>query len=257
MFTRFTRCVGEEVMKSLRAGISIILWASLMMSCGPGVLENNKGAFSVYRQESLEAQKHFVTALLENPYSPVFRYNLSISNMMAEQLSDALKELDALEASYKARKNIKEDLQQIYKIYFAKAFVYGLIQNVDAALDYYQRALRIKPDSLEIKKNIELLVQQQKGQKGKSGKPSDQESDDSSEKGDESKEKGDKEDSEGKDKDKKDPKGQDEESLKKKNLSKEEIEQILKEIRNQESKVRAKENQKNNEGKGVGNEKPW
>lgn len=229
-----------------------------LVACGPGVLQNNKGTSSFRSEDYLTAREFYIGALLERPESIQFRYNLAIANTAGERLSDALKELDAIEESYKNRKVSEADYEDLFKLYFAKAFLHGLTQNVDQALEYYQKALRIKPDAVDVKKNIELLIQQKKSQEGKDGKPS-KDKKDGGKKGDKS-DKGDNKDSKGKDKDKQNMKGQDEESLKKKNLSKEEIEQILKEIKDQESKVRAKESQKNKEGQKRGkgaNGKTW
>jgi len=227
----------------------------LLVSCAPGVFENNKGVFSVERQDPIQARQSFLNALLENPKSRVFRYNLSISNIVNEKLKEALNEVEALESFYKEKEIKKSDYDELFKIYFAKGFLYGLIQKTDKALEYYQKALRIKPGSLEVKKNIELLVQQKRSQKSKDGKPSYEEGEDGEEIGDPDK-KGDKDKSAGEQNSEEKSKGE-EESLKRKNLTKEEIEQILKEIKNQESKVRAKESQKNRNKKGTGDEKPW
>ena len=226
-----------------------------IISCAPGVFENNKGVFSVERKDPVQARQSFLNALLENPGSKVFRYNLSISNIVNEQLKEALNEINALEGLYKKKEIKKSDYDDLFKIYFAKGFLYGLIQKTDDALEYYQKALRIKPDSLKVKQNIELLVQKKRSQKGEDGEPSYEEGEDGEEIGDPDK-KGDKDKSAGEQNAEEKTKGE-EESLKRKNLTKEEIEQILKEIKNQESKVRAKESQKNRNKKGAGNEKPW
>ena len=229
----------------------------LCTACHPGVYESNKGTWAVRQKDFVAAQEHYINALLEAPNFDEYRYNLSIANMANERLSDALKELNAIEEQFKQQKITKKDHSRLFKLYFATAFVHGLTQNTDPALDYYQRALEIKPDSKEVKKNIELLIQQSQQQSSKDGKKSDKKGKSGKEQ-DDSQEKGADKNQEGKDKDQDEVKGQDEESLKKKNLSKEEINQILKEIKEQESKVRAKENQKNKDQKGKGfGEKTW
>lgn|GEM_PF-2378578 len=236
----------------------LFIFSTCLISCGPGVLESNKGTRAFQSEDFMTARDHYIGALLENPTSASYRYNLAIANTAGEQLSDALKELESIKLTYKNREITDKDYESLYSLYFAMGFLHSLTQNVDEALDHYQKALRIKPDSIDVKKNIELLIQQKKSQKGKDGKPS-KDKKDGGKKGDKSEEKGDDKDSKGKDKDKKNIKGQDDETLKKKNLSKEEIEQILKEIKDQESKVRAKESQKNKgqkKGKGA-NEKTW
>jgi len=244
-----------EIIKKLTLIFSGLL---ILTSCGPGVLQNNKGTKAFSGEDYLSAREHYIGALLENPDSNYYRYNLAISNTAGERLSDALKELEVIESSYKGRKIEDSELADVFKLYFAKAFLHSLTQNVDEALEYYQKALFINPDSIDVKKNIELLIQQKKSQQSKDGKPS-KDKKDGGKKGEKSDDKGDNKDSKGNDKDKKDLKGQDDETLKKKNLTKEEIEQILKEIKDQESEVRAKESQKNKgekRGKGA-NGKTW
>ncbi len=213
----------------------------------------------MYMKNPQGAKKEFVAALLENPGDDVARYNLAISNLASEQIKDALKEVEALEKAYEADPRF-EMSEKLFNVYFAKAFMLGLIQNTPEALDSYQKALKIKPSSLKVKNNIEILTATGSGGKGKGDA-------DPNKKGKKTKGKGDEESSDGnkKDKskgsnegDKEDIKGQDDESLKKKNLSKEELEQILKEIKDQESKVRSKENQKNGDKKGGrGSGKTW
>jgi len=227
-----------------------------LVACGAGVVESNKGTSAFKAGDYQTARDLYIGALLEDPNSIYYRYNLAIANTAGERLRDAQKELETIELFYKEREVLESDHQALFKLYFAQAFVYGLVQDTEKALAYYQKALQFQ-DSLDVKKNIELLITQEK-QKSKDGKSS-KDKKDGGKKGEKSENKGDKEDSKGDDKDKKEIKGQDEDSLKKKNLSPEEIEQILKEIKNQESKVRGKENQKNKgEKKGKGaNGKTW
>jgi len=215
-----------------------------LSACGPGVVENNQATQAFRSEDFLTARETYIEALLEAPGSVHYRYNLAIANTAGERLSDALKELSVLESFYKGKELKKEDYKELFKLYFATAFIKGLTQNYDQALEYYQKALNIDPESLEVKKNIELLISQKKSQKNKDGKPSEDKKK-GGQKGDESENQGDDKKQKGKDKNNKDAKGQDDETLKKKNLSKQQIEQILKEIKDQEGKVRAKENQKN------------
>ena len=147
-----------------------LVFMFIFSACGAGVSKNNQGTASFKNEDYQSARDHYIEALLENPESLTYRYNLAISNMAGEKLSDAQKELDAIEKSYEGRKITDSDGERLFKLYFAQAFVHGLVQNFDEALSYYQRALDIK-DSREVRKNIELLIQLKKKQ-GKDGDPS-------------------------------------------------------------------------------------
>lgn len=233
--------------------LSILLIFFLVAGCNKASLHNNLGFFDIKMENPIDAEKEFRLALLEDSNHLLARYNLSMTNLRLEKLKDALKELDSLEKTYEANKKF-ENSAELFHVYFAKAFLLGMINNTPAALETYQKALRIAPDSLEVKNNIEILTKS--GSKGGKGGESGEEKDG---KGGEEGPGGDKKNKKkgsGKGDSNDDPKGQDDSSLKKKNLSKEEIDQILKEIKNQESRVRAKANKK--KGKpGGNNEKTW
>lgn len=218
------------------------------------------GSLELYFKNTSKAEKKYIRSLAENPDIYLSRYNFAVSEIPLEKLHNALKELKALEEQVLNNTERTGDAAILYKIFFAKAFIYGLLENIPDALENYQRALNFRPDSREIKRNIELLTKNQqgsgkskKGQKGNKSEEGEQKAS-AEEQGDQKKDK----DSKGKEENKnQDVKGQDEESLKKKNLSEEEVEQILKEIKDQESRVRAKENNKDEGAKGKENDKNW
>lgn len=234
--------------------LKIVCILFLFVGCDGIVVHNNIGFLKMYMKNPIDAKKKFTEALLENPTYVLARYNLSMSNLHLEQLKDSLKELNALEKVYENSPKF-EYSDQLYKVYFAKGFILGLVQDIDGALASYQNALKIKPKSEEVKNNIEILTSKGSGRskngesdEKKEGKEGDDKTGSEGGKGDSKK---------GTGKGNKDnPKGRDDSSLKRKNLSKEEIKQILKEIKDQESKVRAKEN-KNTDRKGGPSGKTW
>lgn len=202
-----------------------------------------------YLEQEEKGEKSFTEALLKDPHFEPARYNLAMSHLNQEQIHQAQKELDYIELS----KN-KLGKDSLYRLYFAKAYVHSLIKNTDAALENYQKALGFKPDSTEIKKNIEILTlqAQQQPQSGKGDKKQkDQASSDQGEGEPQDKGEKDSKNKSGKEKaDQQEITGQDDKSLEKKKLSKRDVEQILKEIKKQESRVRSKENSKF-KGQGV------
>ncbi len=225
----------------------------VVTGCDKASVYNNSGVFQKYLGNSTQAEKDFKTALLENPYHYVARYNLSMTDLELEKLKDALTEIEEVEKIHLSDEHLSRS-KEMFKVYFAKAFLLGLIEDIPGALESYQKALSVVPDSLEVKNNIEILTKSGsgKGKKGKSkGKKKGGKGD-----GGESGDQKDKSKGQGEGDEKNDPKGRDDSSLKKKNLSKEEIEQILKEIKNQESRVRAKATKKKGKSGGQ-NEKSW
>ena len=182
----------------------------------------------------------------------------------------------------------QNDPQSLFVVNYNLGVFFGAQKKVPEALSYYQAALEIVPASVEVKTNIELLIQQQqqdqkdqKDQKDKEGegenKPEDQNKDnkpgddkDKDSKGDQKDKKdpkdgkGDKDDKD--DKDKKDDKPQDQprqNSPKYKprpfqgdQLSEGDVKKILGELKNQEQKIRANFDKKE-KGKSRNNEKDW
>ncbi len=238
-------------MRSIFLKCTMLLMFLLEPGCNKSTWYNNVGIFKMYTKTPLKAKTAFTKALLINPENAIARYNLSISNLHLQKLNDSLKELNALQKVYETDSRFKNS-KELFNVYFAQAFLLGLIQDVSGALSTYQKALKIDSSSVKVKNNIEILTK-----KGSGKKSGDSDKKKKGKKG-ESKDKasgGEKDNLKGLgEKDK--IQGQDDSSLKKKNLSKAELEQILKEIKDQESKVRAKENKKN-EKKGGGNEKTW
>lgn len=234
----------------------LLLFVTSSLGCSKTTYYTNAGYWKMYTEDIFGAEKDFVSALIESPGNMHARYNLAINNINLEQLKNSVTELSALEKMYEGNERYSNS-KELFAVYFAKAFVLGMVQDVDGALASYQKALRIDPKSKDVKRNIELLTthettdgdgkgssdnqkgKRKKGKKGEKGEDSDQKD------GAGDKAKND------------DIQGQDKKSLERKNLSKEEIEQILKEIKQQESKVRAKESKKNGEAGKGDDDKSW
>jgi len=127
----------------------------------------------------------------------------------------------------------------------------GKDKKIDAALSAYQAALEIEPESIEVKHNIELLMQQQQG--GGGGGEGDPKEDQKDGKGDQEKENPEPKDGdkpENKPKPKPQPKPFDS-----KELTPQDVKKILDEIKNQEQGIRAKEFDK--AGKEAPRGKDW
>ncbi len=167
-------------------------------------------------EELTPALNHFIKALGVQPQNKVIRFNLALILQLQGHLKKALIEYELLQ---------KGAVDQFkFNVVFNKAIIYTKLNDFKKALENYQVALEVEPDSQEVKTNIELLWQNSKGSGGE----------------DEDKSKDDKS---GKDK-KEDTPGKETKPQKKKkpkDLSKSEIKKILNELKNQEKKIRAKE----------------
>ena len=253
MFAYFTLVLEVEELKKLKT----LLFLLIFTGCSKALILNNKGVLDFYFEDHELAKSSFLKSLVLNPESSLVRYNMSLVDISEERLALASKELSFLEEKTLNSKDYRGKPQDLFKVLFAQAFIKGLLKNVPEALEKYQDCLEVKPNSREVKKNIELLLSAQSGDSGPQGQ--EQKSDKESKKGNEeseAKNQGDKQDeSDGKDKSDSPIKGRDDSTLKRKKLSENEIEQILNEIKNQESKIRSQENTKY-KGEGA-NGKTW
>lgn len=215
---------------------------------------NREGKSLLVAGRGESAQKKYIEALQYDPLLPELQLNLGLAYEVSQQPDNAMKQYES------AQSFASEDLQKFVS-YFNQAQLYGKQQKVEEALKFYQMALDLKPDSKEVKTNIELLIKQNEGGSGQNKK------DDQEQKQDQKKDQGkDQQDQDDKnkdqnkdqkdDKDKKDPKDQDQKKEFQPNqkykprefkgeLSPADIKKILGEIKQQEQKIRAEYNKKN------------
>jgi Ca-activated chloride channel family protein len=188
-------------------------------------------------------------------------------HLQAEKAVQSYKEAERLAG-------IEKNPQVLFMARFNLGQLYGKAKKYDEALNSYQKALELAPTSKEVKTNIELLIQQQQqgGQGGDDKK--DQENKDQKDQKDKDKKDQDKKDQ---DKDKKDQPDKDKDKDKKdkekedkkykenakykprpfegKDLSEADVKKILGELKQQEQKIRAEFNRK--EQKEQPRDKDW
>lgn len=134
-------------------GVSAQSWADSLSA----IHENNVGVEQIENERPREAEATFLKALTEDPFNAEIRYNLGTSYLMQKKFDRALKEYQAV----LRQKDLHPELAFVAN--FNAAIAAQELNNVDLALDHYQAALMVKPDSLETKKNIELLLASQSG----------------------------------------------------------------------------------------------
>jgi Ca-activated chloride channel homolog len=214
-------------------------------------IENSAGLFHFQAKQYFPAYNDFLRALEQDPYNPDLHMNLGLTFEMNEEYEKAEK------AYLSAEQLAGEDKARQFLALFNMAGVRAKKEDVDGALQAYQAALEIEPESLEVKTNIELLFQQQQG-KGKSnqdkknGKGKD-DKDQSKDQNQDDKDKN-KDKDQNKDKQYEQPKKQPQ-SFQSKDLSKDDVRKILDEIQSQEKSIRAKELDKG--AKERKNDKDW
>lgn len=200
--------------------------------------ETKKTEREVDSAKVFKAYKLILEALKDAPFNPAIRGNLGLAFELNEEKEKALKEFKA--ANKYAELSDDDELKFISRFNLARA--YG-VEKIDLALETYQKALELKPDSIEVKTNIELLLQQQQGQgkgKGGQGDNKNKEKDDQNQDGEGDQDQKDKDQSDNSDKKPQQQQKQKKE-FKSKELTKNDVRRILEELKNQEQKIRAKE----------------
>jgi tetratricopeptide (TPR) repeat protein len=247
-------------MNSMKKTLLLFL---LLFSFGAGALQletvqlNKEGAQLLKQQSFLLAQEKFLKALSLDPFLDALHVNLGLALEGQGQVEKAV-------ASYLTALKYSSSDQVRFVALFNLGQIYVKDKKIDEALSYYQMALDLKPDSIETKTNIELLVQQ--GGAGGKGSSDDKDKDQKDKKnqqgsGEEDQKKDDKKDDKGdKDKEQDKPKQYEKnkpqpKKFKSEDLTQGDVNKILGEIKQQEQKIRQDYNRK--EVKEKPRDKDW
>lgn len=191
------------------------------------IYENNKAVELLKEKKSYQAHEKLMDALVDSPLSSSLHYNLGHSFYQNKNFDEAMKEFESSEQMTN-NKDIK------FKSLFNAADSAVRKEDIDRALEYYQSALKLKPDSLEVKTNIELLMA--KREQSRENKQDKKEGEGKGRGENESSEKKQEEGSSHEQRKKTDSKAQ----FKSKELTTKDVEKILEELKRQEEKVRGK-----------------
>lgn len=205
-------------------GLALVLPAAHGATTWEAYAYNRDGVRKFGEKSYFPAYQDFLKALQSDPLNPLVQLNLG-------------RALEASEDFEKAEKAYRSVLQWVpkdaairFETLFNLAGVQARLKKIDEALATYQEALKLQPDSIEVKTNIELLWQG--GGEGE-GESQSQQQDQKDSKGG----RGDKpENSEDQKKKKPTPQPQPDDP--------EMVKRILDEIKNQEQSIRAKEYEK-------------
>jgi len=205
------------------------------------IRENNEAVKKLEQEDALAAEKQLLNALPKAPFDPVLRLNLGLTYEVQKKPERALKEYNTA-----LRSSVITDEAQFYA-HFNSGNASAQLKNIPQALAHYQAALKVRPDSEEVKKNIELLMQQGGGQGKGDKKDNNGQGNEQSE--NENKGPGENENDQPQDQGKQKP------EFKSQNLSKDDVRKIMEELKSQEKKIRALEYGK--QGKEAQPGKDW
>ena len=209
-----------------------------------GILRNNSGVKYFAEKRADKAMDDFAAALGDLPFTGAVHFNMGNAFLIRLDLEKALSEYE--QALKTATSDSWEDRETRFRALFNSAVVRTELKQIDEALELYQKALEIYPDSLETKTNMELLVQQTQG--GGQGDQREQKDQDGQGQNQQDQDKDQNQDSEGRDQEDK----QKQEPQKFENpratprpfksgeLSQEDAKRILDEMKRQEEQIRAK-----------------
>jgi Ca-activated chloride channel homolog len=231
------------------AAVFIFLMPHLTFALTPGVIrKNNEAVKQMESEKNFEAYRSLTDGLAEAPFQEELHLNLGFAFEKNQEKDKALAEYLGI-----AKNSTNPAFK--FQALFNAARLKGEMKKVDEALALYQQALEIDPESKEVKTNMELLIASGGGGGGGDDKDKDKEKKD----GDKGEEK-DKKDGEGdENKDKQKPQGPQPKSSPKpfdsKELNKQDVKNILDELKRQENQIRAKEFEK--KGKEQKGGKDW
>lgn len=239
-------------MKTL--GFLFFLLTSLLISLGAeaahlrALKANNDGVRLLMEENNTQAYRLFVEGLSYDPFEPRLHMNLGLVFLLNEEK----------EKSYQAFVQAEQLASEKKDILFMARFNAGVVASsqgqIDLALEHYQKALEIHPDSVEVKTNIELLWQAQGGNGEGDGQES-QDGKDQREGGGEGDQENEDQPQEPDDKQEWVNRRDQQRPFESEQLTPQDVQRILEEIKNQEQKVRAKEFSQ--DSKEAPNDKDW
>ncbi len=137
------------------------------------IYQNNKAVRIFGVEKKLEAYELFLETLILDPYEPTVQFNVGSSLQALGEVEKAEKLYKQLLKDVNAQltKTLSPEEQQKWlKVKFALLYNLGVhyqgTQKIDEALEAYQQALELIPDSKEIKTNIEMMFTSGGGGKG-------------------------------------------------------------------------------------------
>jgi len=243
-------------------GLIFISFMSVqVLAFGPPSVESNNDGIKRYKAEEYqEAFTGFADALARDPFNPKFHLNLGDTFLKGGDYPKAMAEFDSVDQNPKADSELK------FQALFNAGNAAVEAKDIPKALQYYQKALEYKPDSIETKTNIELALKEEQKQKNGQGddKKDEKEGGGKEDQKDQKKNKDDKGKDEKKDQNQnKSEKSQEPtprpkpQAFKSQELNENDVRRILDELKRQEEEIRARQYKENKNVPESQIEKDW
>ena len=137
-------------------GVLFFLTGCGLQSQVTAIKLNNEGVDLLKSDSPTGAQQNFVDALATLPFESRVHNNLGVS-------FDEAKEVDKAISSYLSAQKHAQKSEDAFLSAFNLGQAYAKKGQIPLALEWYQKALAVYPASKEVKTNIELLSQQNGG----------------------------------------------------------------------------------------------
>ncbi len=131
---------------------SAFIGALLFWALNSIVYTNNLGVKLLNEEKNGEAFEKFAEALSEAPFHRLLMYNLATSYQ-------ANKDCENAKRIYSSVIRSTDDPELLFLVNFNMGHCMVALKDTNAALSFFQEALEYKPESIETKTNIELLSQ--------------------------------------------------------------------------------------------------
>lgn len=228
----------------------VLFLASASATSLRSVRLNNQAVQNLQSKNYYQAYKQLLTALSEDPFDAKIHLNLGLTFQVNEESAKALQEYDVIQRL----PNVEPEVR--FMALFNAATVQTALGKIPEALDLYQKALELAPDSQEVKTNIELLWKGGQGQgSGKQDSKDQKDQKDQKDHKDQKDQKDPQKDQKKPDQGGQEPEKKQPQKFESQQLSPEQVRKILDELKNQEQQIRAEMNRK--ESKETPRDKNW
>ena len=186
-----------------------------------------------------DAEKAYQKALQENESSPIAKFNLATTYLRQANVNDTTKN-GLLEQSMNMLNEVAAtaDNALASKAYYDLGNIYYNQKNYAASVEYYKNALRKNPDDDKARENLRLAQKQLKDQQGGGGGNNNDDKQNEKQNQDQNKKKDDK----GQDQNKQNPNDKQAKQPPQNGMTKENAEQILQTMQNEEKNTQDKVN---------------
>ena len=151
--------------------MTLMIFSLFLVGCGyeidPRTLSSNRDGNSAMAEKRYsDAQGSYIEALGIDPFISEVHINLGLTYLELKKPEDAIKSFESAEKF--ARKP-----EPLFVARFNQGVTRGASKQIEEALQAYQRALDVVPQSIEAKTNIELLLASNQGEGKGEGKGED------------------------------------------------------------------------------------